>query len=294
MQKTALIGLGNWGKILLNEFSKKTFISNCVTKGNQKNILWLHNNYPAIKHSKNYQEILNDKSIDIVVIATPISTHYQLILQALNSGKHVFVEKPLSDQYDQAKYLKSIALKHNLCLFVGHPFIYHPVLNKIKTLIKTDPIIYFSMNWSKFGTFKENIFLNLLSHELSILLELIGNPKKISIVSSKGIISNSDIIIIKVNFSKNCNGIITIDRTSKTSKKTISITTKNQFLFWEDYDLYKLDKKTMKYLKIFHSNKTSVSNEIRVFLNNVKQNDTNSHNLQLAINIVKLVSDLVD
>ena len=294
MKKVALIGLGNWGKILLNEFSKKSYVSNCITKGNLKNISWLRKNYPEIKYSKNYLEILNDKSIDIIVIATPISTHYQLILKALNSGKHVFVEKPLSNQYDQANYLKSIALKHNLCLFVGHAFIYHPVLNKIKTLIKTDPIIYFSMNWSKFGTFKENIFLNLLSHELSILLELIGNPKNISVVSSKGIISNLDIIIIKVNFSKNCTGIITIDRISKISKKTISITTKKQSLFWEDYDLYKLDKKNIQYKKIFHSNKTSVSNEISVFLNNIKQNDNNSHNLQLAINIVKLVSDLVD
>ena len=158
MKKVALIGLGNWGKILLNEFSKKAYVSNCITKGNLKNISWLRKNYPKIKYSKNYLEILNDKSIDIIVIATPISTHYQLILKALNSGKHVFVEKPLSNQYDQANYLKSIALKHNLCLFVGHTFIYHPVLNKIKTLIKTDPIIYFSMNWSKFGTFKENIF----------------------------------------------------------------------------------------------------------------------------------------
>ena len=294
MQKIALIGLGNWGKILLNEFSKKVYISNCVTTGNLKNILWLRKNYPKIKHSKNYQEILNDKSIDIIVIATPISTHYQLTLQALNSRKHVFVEKPLADKYNQAKYLKSIALKHNLCLFVGHAFIYHPILNKIKTLIKTDPIIYFSMNWSKFGSFKENIFFNLLSHELSILLELIGNPKNISVVSSKGIISNLDIIIIKVNFSKNCTGIITIDRISKTSKKTISITTKNQSLFWEDYDLYKLDKKTIQYKKIFHSDKTSVSNEITVFLNNVRENDNNSYNLQLAINIVKLVSGLVD
>jgi predicted dehydrogenase len=294
MKKVALIGLGNWGKILLNEFSKKAYVSNCITKGNLKNISWLRKNYPKIKYSKNYLEILNDKSIDIIVIATPISTHYQLILKALNSGKHVFVEKPLSNQYDQANYLKSIALKHNLCLFVGHTFIYHPVLNKIKTLIKTDPIIYFSMNWSKFGTFKENIFSNLLSHELSILLELIGNPKNISVVSSKGIISNLDIIIIKVNFSKNCTGIITIDRISKISKKTISITTKKQSLFWEDYDLYKLDKKNIQYKKIFHSNKTSVSNEISVFLNNIKQNDNNSHNLQLAINIVKLVSDLVD
>ena len=84
-----------------------------ITKGNLKNISWLRKNYPKIKYSKNYLEILNDKSIDIIVIATPISTHYQLILKALNSGKHVFVEKPLSNQYDQANYLKSIGEEYS-------------------------------------------------------------------------------------------------------------------------------------------------------------------------------------
>jgi len=126
------------------------------------------------------------------------------------------------------------------------------------------------------------------------LLELIGKPKKISIISSKGVISNLDIITIKIIFSKNCNGIITIDRVSKNSKKTMSIVTKNQSFVWEDYDLYKLNKKTIQYTKIFNSKKTSVSNEINEFLNKIKLKDNNKHNLEIATNIVKLVSDLID
>ncbi len=294
MKKIALVGLGNWGKILLKEFSKKTCVSICVTKGNPKNISWLHKNYPQIKHSKNYQEILNDMSIDIIVIASPISTHYSLILAALNSGKHVFTEKPLSENFSEAKHLQSIALKKNLCLFVGHIFVYHPVLNKIKKLIKNDSVLYFSMKWNKLGTFKENIFFNLLSHEISILLELIGIPKNISIVSSKGIVSNLDIVTIKVHFSKTCNGIITIDRISKNKEKSISIITKKQFLLWQDSDLYKLNKKTKQFIKIFHSDKSPVSNEIDGFLNDLKVKHTNTHNLELATNTVKLLSNLVD
>lgn len=292
MKKIAIIGLGKWGKILLKEFSKKTCVSVCVTKGNQKNISWLHKHYPKIKHSKNYQDVLNDMSIDAVIIATPISTHYSLILEALNSRKHVFTEKPLSENFSDAQYLQTIALKKKLCLFVGHVFVYHPILNKIKKLIKNDSVIYFSLKWNKFGTFEENIVFNLLSHEISILLELIGIPKNLSIISSQGIISDSDILTINVFFSKNCSGIISIDRISENKEKSVSIITNNQFLLWQDYDLYSLNKKTKKFNKIFHSDQSSLTNEINEFLKNLKIRHSNTNNLQIAIDTIKLLSNL--
>ena len=292
MKKIAIIGLGKWGKILLKEFSKKTCVSVCVTKGNQKNISWLHKHYPKIKHSKNYQDVLNDMSIDAVIIATPISTHYSLILEALNSRKHVFTEKPLSENFSDAQYFQTIALKKKLFLIVGHFFVYHPILNKIKKLIKNDSVIYFSLKWNKFGTFEENIVFNLLSHEISILLELIGIPKNLSIISSQGIISDSDILTINVFFSKNCSGIISIDRISENKEKSVSIITNNQFLLWQDYDLYSLNKKTKKFNKIFHSDQSSLTNEINEFLKNLKIRHSNTNNLQIAIDTIKLLSNL--
>ena len=77
MKKVALIGLGNWGKILLNEFSKKAYVSNCITKGNLKNISWLRKNYPKIKYSKKdllifYKRNLNNELIQIVNILNPL------------------------------------------------------------------------------------------------------------------------------------------------------------------------------------------------------------------------------
>ncbi len=69
---------------------------------------------------------------------------------------------------------------------------------------------------------------------------------------------------------------------------------KNQFLLWNDYDLYKLNKKTQKFNKIFHSNKNSISNEIDEFINNMKMGQSDKHNLQIATDTVKLVSKLVN
>lgn len=294
MKNIAIVGLGKWGKILLNEFQKTTNVSICVTKGNEKNISWLQMNYPNIKHSTNFNEILLDNSIDAVVIATPISTHYDLIRDALNHKKHVFTEKPLSETTSNAKNLQSLAKTNKVCLFVGHIFIYHPILEKIKKLIKNDKVYHISMNWNKFGSFKENTFLNLVSHDISILLELLGTPKKLSKISSENIISKNDLILLKADYSKTCSGFITINRVSNHNDKSILIVSKNHYLLWQDYNLYELNKKTRKFKKIFHSNKTSLSIEINEFLKNMKTGTSNSHNLQISIDTLKLISKLMN
>ena len=294
MKNIAIVGLGNWGKILLKEFDKKTNVSLCVTNGNKKNISWLRKNYPNIKHSTDYNKILLDESIDAVVIATPISTHYNFIRDALNHKKHVFTEKPLSETLSTAKNLQSLAKKNNVCLFVGHIFIYHPILNKIKELIKNDHVYHVSMNWKKFGSFEESIFLNLVSHEISILLELLGTPKKLYQISSESVISKSDLMLLKADYSKTCNAIITINRISNYKEKSVLIISKNHYLFWQDYDLYEINQKTREFKKIFHSNKKSLTLEINEFLKNMKNANSNSHNLQLSIDTLKLISKLMN
>lgn len=294
MKNIGLVGLGKWGKILLDEFDKKINVSICVTTGNKKNISWLKKHYPDISHSTNYDELLQNNSIDAVIIATPIDTHYELIKNALKHKKHVFTEKPLSDTLSKVKFLESLAKRNKVILFVGHIFIYHPVLQKIKHLLKDDNLQYFSMTWNKFGSFKENIILNLVSHDLSILLELFGMPKKLSKIYSKGIISNIDMINLQVNYSKTFNGIITINRVSDHKLKSISIISKKHFLIWNNNDLYKLNTKTKKFYKIFHSNKTSLTIEVSEFIKTVKSNKNSTHNLQISRDTLKLVSKLMN
>ena len=81
MIRVGIVGIGKWGKNLLKEFSKISSISTSVTKGNHDNIRWLKTNYPKIKSSKNYSDILQDENIGAVIIATPIKTHFKLAYQ---------------------------------------------------------------------------------------------------------------------------------------------------------------------------------------------------------------------
>jgi len=95
MKKIAIVGLGNWGKNFVREFSKLSEISICYTKGDTRNLKWLKKNYPSIKHTNKYDDILKNNTIDAVVIATPIKTHYRLTTKALKSGKIFFFQKYL-------------------------------------------------------------------------------------------------------------------------------------------------------------------------------------------------------
>ena len=120
MKNIAIVGIGYWGKNLIREFSNIANIKFCHSQGNLSNKNWLHKNYPKIKFCKNFQDILNDSTIDGIVIASPIDTHFEYALKSLKSGKHAFIEKPISTTKKQGQTLLETARKNNLEIFIGH------------------------------------------------------------------------------------------------------------------------------------------------------------------------------
>lgn len=187
MKNLAVVGLGKWGKNLIREFSKVANVVICHSNGNKENMVWLRKNFPNIQHTKNFQDILNNKSINALVIASPIKTHFSLSYQAIQANKHLFIEKTISENSKNAKELIAIAKKKKRILFVGHIFLYHPVLKRIKKIIKNESIIYLKFNWMRLGSFQEDILLDLVSHFISIILELLETPRSIKIIDIRRI-----------------------------------------------------------------------------------------------------------
>ena len=74
-----IIGIGNWGKNLIRDFSKYGHIGKCTSTGNPKNLRWVKNNYPSIEYVSDKNKIFNDSKINAVIISTPIKTHYSLL-----------------------------------------------------------------------------------------------------------------------------------------------------------------------------------------------------------------------
>ncbi len=285
----AIIGIGRWGKNLIREFSKISTISYCVSQGKKSNIIWLNQNYPNIVHTINFDSILRDPTITTIIIATPIHTHYDLALKSLKHGKHVFVEKTISENFSDGQELLKIAKQKKLQLFVGHVFNYHPIFKKIVELNKKEPIEFMKFDWFKPEYSDENILYDLVSHDIFLTLKLFGKPKSIKLLSSFQILNSNDVVIIKLMYD-NSTCILDVNKCFPNKQKIVSFKTKKEFYVWEDYCLFKYDKINKKFKLLFKSNKTSLELECKEFLNSIKFPDYS--NTEISINVVKLLEKI--
>ena len=292
MKKIGIIGMGKWGKNLIREFSNFAEISICVTNGNQENINWIQKNYPKTKISTNVNDILNENDIDAIVIATPIITHYELIKKSLESGKHVFVEKPMVQTIGQANEVINIAKYKKLCLFVGHVFLHNQIFKQIKKIHKSENIMELNFDWRKFGTFEENIFENLLTHELSINLALFGIPNKCKLLSKSSYIIDVDSFYIQLDYGENKKSNIHINRVSNYKKKIITIITKKNLFIWGDDKLFKLNKKTKLFKIYFESSETPLFLECKNFISDISRKKSKIDSAILARDITSIVSKI--
>mgnify|MGYP001071442046 FL=1 len=292
MNKLGIIGVGNWGKNLVRDFSKISDIKKCTSRGNVQNIKWLKKNYPSIEYVSNQKEIFNDEEINAVIISTPIKTHYALVKQALLSKKHVFVEKPICSKLSDAKELIKIAKRNNLFLFVGHIFLFNEVLKKLIQISKKEKIIYTQFQWNKFGTFDEDIFLNLLSHDISIILKLFGKPKKIKVQSSFGLISKCDIVTLNLELSQNKECQIHLNRCSDNKQKLVTIFTEKNVYLWDDLKLYKNNKKSDQFKLIFESKSTPLEIQCKKFITELNKSKKSSEYANLAKDVIQVIQKL--
>ena len=292
MKNLAIVGIGYWGKKLVFEFSKIANIKYCYSQGNASNINWLHRNYPKIKFCKNFQDILDDSTIDGIVIASPIGTHFEYALKSLKSKKHVFIEKPISTTKKQGQTLLTIARKNNLEIFVGHIFLYHPVLSKLKKLMKKEKINSMYLGWHRFGPFKEKISLDLLSHYIIILKEFFNQPKKLIIKSKIGYVTNCDILSLHVKFQKKVNCVIELNRVSYHKQREIIIKSDRNLYKWEDDILLKFSKKDEIFKEYFSSSLSPLQIECKKFLKNMTLKKKNYGNTEKAIQAVSIIQNL--
>ena len=292
MKKIAIIGLGKWGKNLLREFSNVSCVTKCHTRGNQKNISWLRRNYPKVVHTTSIRDILTDKNIDAVAISTPINSHFKIAKNALESGKHVFVEKPMASSVIEAKQLIKIAKSKNLNLFVGHVFLYNEIFKKIKKIDKQEFITYAHFAWKKFGTFDEDIFKNLLSHDISLILALFGFPNRIRLTNNVGFITTSDRISLELNFTRNRKCEVSIDRISPHKEKSVTFLTKKNLFVWNDDELLRFDKRSQSFKKIYQSKNTPLHLECKKFIANITSKKVSYDSSFLALNVTRILSKL--
>ena len=182
-----VIGYGYWGPNLVRNFSELTDARvHTVADLNPKALETVARRYPATKVTSDAQALINDPEIDAVAIATPVATHFSLAMAALRAGKHVWLEKPMTETSMQARALIEEANKRGLILHVDHTFVYTGPVRKMRELVQggeLGKVLYFDSSRVNLGLFQRdvNVIADLAVHDFSILDYVFGqHPTAVS------------------------------------------------------------------------------------------------------------------
>jgi len=170
-----VIGYGYWGPNLVRNFSELTDARvHTVADLNPKALETVARRYPATKVTNDAMALIRDPEIDAVAIATPLATHFSLAMAALKAGKHVWLEKPMTETSMQARALIEEAEKRGLTLHVDHTFVYTGPVRKMRELVQSGElgkVLYFDSMRVNLGLFQRdvNVIADLAVHDFSIL-----------------------------------------------------------------------------------------------------------------------------
>ncbi len=192
MKKIALVGYGYWGpNVARNLFKNKKWDFTCICDKKPERLEMAKGLYAeAVTYTTDYMDIIQDSSIDAVALAVETSAHFELAKQALLAGKHIYVEKPFTDNVKDAVELKELAKEKGLIIHVDHIMVYHPAIRKIKEFIQSGEIgdiIWIDCSRLNLGQVKNDVssMWDLSVHDLAII-DYLTDGAKVQTVKAMG------------------------------------------------------------------------------------------------------------
>ena len=191
MIKIGVIGYGYWGPNLVRNFAETPGITVAsVADLDPKKLEIVQKRYPGVKTTTRFLDLLENKDIDAIAIATPVNSHFELGMAALKAGKHLRLEKPMTETSEQARKLVDEAEKRKLVLIVDHTFIYTGAVRRMGDMVKSGElgeILYYDSTRINLGLFQRDVSVisDLAVHDFSILDYLLGEqPVAVSAVGA--------------------------------------------------------------------------------------------------------------
>ena len=212
----AVVGCGYWGPNLIRNFRS---LPDCRLKMmcdlNRQRLKHLHQLYPEVELSSDYDAVLADPEINAVAIATAVRFHFPMAKASLLAGKHTFIEKPMAASVAECEELIEIAQKQGLILMIGHTFLYSPAVRKIKEIVKSGDIgdiRYISARRLNLGLFQKdiNVAWDLAPHDISIILYIMDEtPISVNCSGSAHVTPKiEDVTSMCLTFKRNRSAII--------------------------------------------------------------------------------------
>ena len=188
MLNIAQIGVGYWGPNLLrNLVANKRCSVNTVSEIASERRDYVKGLYPAVYVTGSVEDVFQNPEIDAVVIATPVASHFDLSMRALEAGKHIFVEKPLARSVAEVDQIGDLAKRKNLVAMVGHTFLFNSAVRYVKKLIDSGElgdIRYIYSQRLNLGRIRSDVdaLWNFAPHDISIIQYWLGDPTPLSVV----------------------------------------------------------------------------------------------------------------
>jgi predicted dehydrogenase len=189
MIRLGTVGLGHWGPNILRAFiaCKGSEVRRACDRDEER-LKKAASTFPHLSLTCCYEDLLQDDNLDAVAIATPASQHHLMAKAALEAGKHVFVEKPLALEKEEARELIALAQTKAKTIMVGHLLLYHPAIRMLKDLIRAGELGHLHYIYStrvNLGQVRqeENALLSFAPHDISVILYLLdAHPTEVSAV----------------------------------------------------------------------------------------------------------------
>ena len=236
--RICLIGYGYWGKNLARVFGKDLV---GICDYNQDNIDKAKELYD-VQYFSSWQELYQSNlEYDTVAIATKADTHFELANKFLQSNKNIWLEKPACIKTKDIEYLMRI--RGDKKVFVDHTFVYHPAIQKIKSLDIGTPLYYDSHRIS-LGLFQKDVdaILDLAIHDLSILDYLYPDLvlDKRNIIKNNHINDKANQSILNLKFTNNFTATINVNWVSPVKKREIILSGSNSSIVFDDISVEKV------------------------------------------------------
>ena len=173
------VGIGYWGKNLLRNFAALPDAHVAMVCDQNPDVRHgVERQYPDVRATARYEDLLESEAVEAVVVATETPQHYAMAKAALQAGKHVFVEKPMAQTSAEAEELVALAEERDVRLMVGHLLLYHPAFCHVEDLIRRGElgdVYYLYSTRVNLGIIRqrENALESLAPHDLAVALRFV-------------------------------------------------------------------------------------------------------------------------
>lgn len=243
MIRVGIVGYGYWGPNIARNFHG---VEECrvvrICDANPAALGRAQKAIPGVETTTELREVIEAPDIDAVAIVTPVSTHFELARRALESGKHVFVEKPFTATSAQALELNELAERKNLRIMVDHTFLYTGAVRKIKQLVTEGALgklYYYDSTRVNLGLFQHdvNVIWDLAPHDISIMDYVIGEkPEAIVATGQNHVCEHEHVAYVTVYFANDIIAHLNVNWLSPVKVRTTLLGGEKKMLVWNDLD----------------------------------------------------------